>query len=238
VEAVFERGEVVPEGGERQVERLYMEADGIYVRLQRQPKKHLEVRSAIAYEGWKRLPGDRGDYRLCEKRVYCHAGEQFGFWEAQALLQAEEAPLRAAKQAQQAHRWVSKVAQEGWDLDWRIRQKVIDEMARGPVCCMEGNLAHLSAVRMKGKGRSWSPSSARNMAKVLELLANQDIHRWCFRRPDREEMPQKQRIQTRPRSTDPGQFLQASAPALYGPLPNNPWVQWLHQLIHPSHLPN
>jgi hypothetical protein len=60
VEAVFGRGEVVPEGGERRVERLYMEADGIYVRLQRQPKKHLELRSAIAYEGWKRLPGDRG----------------------------------------------------------------------------------------------------------------------------------------------------------------------------------
>jgi hypothetical protein len=79
VDAVFGRGEVVSEGGERRVERLYMEADGVYVRLQRQPKKHLEVRSAIAYEGWKRVPGDRGDYRLCGKRVYCHAGEKFDF---------------------------------------------------------------------------------------------------------------------------------------------------------------
>jgi hypothetical protein len=54
VQAVYERGERVPEAGERKVERLYMEADGVYVRLQRQPQSHIEVRSAIAYEGWER----------------------------------------------------------------------------------------------------------------------------------------------------------------------------------------
>ena len=310
VEAVFSRGADVPEGGERRVKRLYMEADGIYVRLQRQPKKHLEIRSAIAYEGWKRIPGDRGDYRLCEKRVYCHAGERFGFWEgvslawankwdlssleevihggdgarwvragpaefpgaiwqldsyhlsracgramgaemgkalyqtlragktarAQALLQADDAPLRESKTAQQAYRWVNKVAQEGWGLDWRIHQQVTDDTARG-LGCMEGNLAHLLAVRMKGKGRSWSPSGARNMAKVRELLTNQEIHPWCFRQPEKEKQPQKQRMRTHPGSTDPGQFLQASVPALYGPFPNKPWVLWLRHLIHPSHLP-
>jgi hypothetical protein len=311
VEAVFGRSEEVPEGGERGVERLYMEADGIYVRLQRQTKKHLEIRSAIAYEGWKRLAGDRGDYRLCEKRVYCHAGEPFGFWEGvslawakkwdlsrieevihagdgarwvragpeefpgaiwqldsyhlsracgramgaelgqalyqalregqtirtQALLQAEDAPFRESKQAQQAYRWVSKVAQEGWGLDWRIRQQVTDNAVRG-LGCMEGNLAHLLAVRMKGKGRSWSPYGARHMAKVRELMANQEIQRWCFRQPEREKISHKQRIRTRPGNTDPGQYLQASVPALQGPFQNKPWVQWLRQLSHPSHLPN
>jgi len=311
VEDVFGRGEVVPEGGERRVKRLYMEADGVYVHLQRQPNKHMEIRSAIAYEGWKRLAGDRGDYRLCEKRVYCHAGEQYGFWEgvslawahkwdlssleevihggdgarwvragseefpgaiwqldsyhlarscgramgaemgqalyqalregqtsrSQALLLAEDAPLRESKQAQQAYRWVSKVAQEGWGLDWRIRQKVTDDAARG-LGCMEGNIAHLLAVRMKGKGRSWSPSGARHMAKVRELLANQEIQRWCFRQADKNVIPKKQRFRTRPGNTDPSQFLQASVPALFGPFPNKPWVQWLRQLTHPSHLPN
>ena len=311
VEAVFGRGEDVPGGGERGVERLYMEADGIYVRLQRQSKKHLEIRSAIAYEGWKRLAGARGDYRLCEKRADCHAGERFGFWEgvslawarkwdlshlkevihggdgakwvragpeefpgalwqldgdhlsracgramgaelgqalyqalregktarAQALLIADEVPSRESKSVQQAYRWVNQVAQEGWGLDWRIRQQVTDDMARG-LGCMEGNLAHLLAVRMKGKGRSWSPSGARNMAKVRELLTNQEIQGWCFRQPEREEIPYKQRIQTRPQSTDPTQYLQASVPALHGPFPNMPWVQWLRLLIHPSHLLN
>ena len=155
---------------------------------------------------------------------------------AQALLQAEDAPLRETKPAQQAYRWVSKVAQEGWGLDWRIRQKVTDNTARG-LGCMEGNLAHLLAVRMKGKGRSWSPSGARYMAKVRELLTNQEIHRWCFRQTDREKLSQKQRIQTLPRSTDTSQFLHASVPALYGPFPNKPWVLWLRHRIHPSRLP-
>jgi hypothetical protein len=310
VEAVFAHGEVVPEAGERRVERLYMEADGVYVRLQRQPKKHLEVHSAIAYEGWERLPATRESYRLREKRVYCHAGEQFAFWEGvslawahkwdlrsvqevihggdgarwvragaeefpgaiwqldsyhlaracgramgaqvgqvlykalregktsqvQELLNTADALLREGKTAQQAYRWVNKVAQEGWGLDWRIRQNVTDDTARG-LGCMEGNQAHLLAVRMKGKGRSWSPSGAHHMAKVRELLANQEVQRWCFRQTHRE-IPRKLRIQTRPQGTDPCQYLHASVPALHGPFPNKPWVQRLRQLIHPSHLLN
>ena len=312
VEAVFGRGEVVPEAGERRVKRLFMEVDGIYIRLQRQAKKHLEVRSAIAYEGWKRLSGARGDYRLSEKRVYCHAGKQFDFWEglslawahkwdlsnldevifggdgaswvragteefpgaiwqldsyhlsracgramgaeigqalyhalregqtsrAQALLHAEDTPSRESKQAQQAYRWINKVAQEGWGLDWRVRQKVSDDSARG-LGCMEGNLAHLVADRMKGKGRSWSPSGARHMAKVRELLANHEFQRWCFRQAvDSVELPPKKHIRPRPRNTDPCQYLHASVPSLYGPYLNRPWVQWLRQCIHPSHLLN
>jgi len=89
-EAVFARGEAEPEVGERRVKRLYMEADGVYVRLQRQPKKHLEVRSAIAYEGWERLSSTREEYRLSEKRTYCHAGEQFSFWEGISLAWARK----------------------------------------------------------------------------------------------------------------------------------------------------
>ena len=311
VEAVFARGEVEPEAGERCVERLYMEADGMHVRLQRQPKKHLEVHSAIAYEGWERLFTAREGYRLCEKRVYCHAGEQSTFWEGaslawsrkwdlssvqevihggdgarwvragieefpgaiwqldsyhlaracgramgtqvgqalyqalrkgktsqvQTLLHADDAPLRAGKQAQQAYRWVNKVAQEGWGLDWRIRQNVTDDAVRG-LGCMEGNLAHVLAVRMKGKGRSWSPSGALHMAKVRQLLANREVHRWCFRQVHLEKTPQKHRIRPHPQGTDPCQHLQASFPALHGPFPNKPWVQWLRQLSHPSYLLN
>ena len=105
---------------------------------------------------------------------------------AQALLQAEDAPLRETKQPQQAYRRVSKVVQEGWGFDWCIRQKVTVDTARG-LGCMEGNLAHLLAVRMKGKGRSWSPSGARHMAKVRELLANQEIQQWCFQQTEQAE---------------------------------------------------
>jgi hypothetical protein len=309
-EAVFERGEDEPEVGERRVERLYMEADGMYVHLQKQPQKHMEVRSAIAYEGWERLPSAREEYRLCEKRAYCHAGKQFSFWEgvslawarkwdlssiqeailggdgarwirtgteefpgaiwqldsyhlsracgralgakagqvlyqalregkasqAQELLQTTDIPVNKGKQAQQAYHWMNKVAQEGWGLDWRFRQNVIDDTERG-LGCMEGNLAHLLAVRMKGNGRSWSPTGARNMAKVRELLANQEVKPWCYRQ-ELKQIPNKQRIQSRPLNTDPCQYLYATVPAFYGPFPNKPWVQYLRNLIHPSHLLN
>jgi hypothetical protein len=75
------------------------------------------------------------------------------------------------------------------------------------------------------------------MAKVRELLANQEVQHWCFRQTSRE-IPRKHRIQTRPQGTDPCQFLQAYVPVLQGPFPNKSWVQRLRQLIHPSHLLN
>jgi hypothetical protein len=307
VGAVFTRGETVAQAGERHIERLYMEADGVYVRLQRQPGTHLELRSAIAYEGWERLSGTREAYRLREKRAYCHVGERVSFWEgvslawthkwdlrcvreviiggdgaawiragvetfsgaiwqldsfhlaracrqvfgAQAgreLYQAlrtgyaaetqaslSQTPLREGKQSQRASRWVEKVAQEKWGLDWRVRQGLAMQEARA-LGCMEGNQAQLLAERMKGKGRSWSPSGAYHMAKVQELLANGEVQRWCYRQM-RFEKP-RTRYTPHPRSQPitPDQWLQANFPALYGPSPNAPWVQWLRQLIHPSHL--
>jgi hypothetical protein len=311
IEAVFGCGEAVPAVEGRCVERLYMEADGIYVRLQRQPRKHLEVHSAIAYEGWERLPATRESYRLCEKRVYCHAGEHATFWEgvslswghkwdlghvqevilagdgarwiragtqewpgaiwqmdsyhlaracgralgkkvgravyqalragrgsqAHTLLHTAGLPRHKGKQAQQAYKWVYKVAQAGWGLDWRVRQQVETDAARG-LGSMEGNLAHLLAKRMKAQGRSWSPAGARHMAKVRELLANQEVRSWCYRQALRETPTKDRYHRPRPRNTDPVQVLQASVPALYGPDSHKPWAQRLRQLIHSPHLLN
>jgi hypothetical protein len=309
IEAVFSRGEPIPQAGERRIERLYMEVDGVYVRLQKQPQTHLELQSAIAYEGWERLRGAREAYRLREKRVYCHAGDRTTFWEGGSLAwahkwdlrwvrdviiggdganwiragvevccgaswqmdgfhlaracrqalgaragreryqtlrtgQAPEAqpgsqspPLREGKQAQRASAWIDKVAQQNWGLDWRIRQGLTLDAARG-LGCMEGNQAQLLAERMKGKGRSWSPRGASHMAKVQELLTNGEVQHWCYR-----TMPVQQpreRYTHHPRSPQPApdQWLQAAVPALYGPAPNAPWVQSLRQLIHPINLPN
>lgn len=312
IEAVFGRGEVVAAAGERRVARLYMEADGLYVRLQRQPRKHLEVHCAIAYEGWKRLTTTRESYRLCEKRVYCHAGEQASFWEgvslawgqkwelaqiqevilggdgakwiragtqelpdtswqldsyhlaracgralgaevgqavyqalrtgqtaqAQILLQQGGPPRDKGKQAKQAYQWVTKVAQEEWGVDWRIRQQVPIATERG-LGSMEGNLAQLLAARMKAKGRSWSPEGALHMAKVRELLANREMRSWCFRQTP-NQWPIKGRSYNRPtpQATDPTQVIQASVPALYGPDSDKPWIQRLRQRVHHSHLLN
>ena len=309
VQAVYERGERVPEAGERKAKMLYMEADGVHVRLQKQPQSHIEVRSAIAYEGWERLAGAREAYRLRGKRVYCHANEQVPFWEGASLAWArhwdpnsvrkviiggdgagwiragsaafpeavwqldnfhlarscgraygaqvgqelygalragraseaqawlQHAPLREGKQAQRDARWVQKVAQEGWGLDWRVQLGVAMEEGRG-LGCMEGNQAQLLAARMKHKGRSWSPAGAHHMAKVRELCANHELDPWCYRKV-RTDRPQ--RLNTRRRRvqrTDLGDWLQASVPVLHGSAENDPWVQRLRQKIHPSHLPN
>ena len=309
VEAVFSRGEPIAQAGERCIERLYMEADGVYVRLQRQSQKHLELCSAIAYEGWERLCGAREGYRLREKQVYCHVGDRVSFWGgvslawahkwdlrqvreviiggdgaawirsgveefsgatwqldgfhlaracrqafgaqagrelyqrlrtgAAAKMQASlsQTPVREGKQAQRASRWVEKVTQEKWGLDWRVRQGAILEDARG-LGCMEGNQAQLLAARMKGKGRSWSPQGAYYMAKVQELLTNDEVQHWCYRKKRIEKSPA--RFTRHPRSPliAPDQWLQATVPALYGPSANAPWVKWLRQLIHPTHLLN
>lgn len=309
VEAVFERGEALAQAGEREVERLYIEADGVYVRLQRQPQRHLELRSAIAYEGWERLTTTREAYRLRGKRVYCHAVQPLPFWEGASLAWArrwdvsrvreviiggdgagwiragteefptavwhldnfhlaracgraygaqvgqglygalregqaaeveewlQQAPLREGKQAQRDSRWVKKVARERWGLDWRVRLGVAAQEARG-LGCIEGNQAHLLAVRMKGKGRSWSPAGAHHMAKVRELLANQEMEGWCYRPTHIEKLPRRHTEKPPPRRSDPGQWLRASIPALHGPAHNAPWAQRLRQNIHPPHLPN
>lgn len=84
IRACFREG-VVPESGGRVVPRLYIEADGLWVRLQREEQSHYEIKTAIAYEGWERLPQGGERYRLVNKRVYCHAVERVDFWEGAAL---------------------------------------------------------------------------------------------------------------------------------------------------------
>ena len=92
--ACFERGEDVG-GTERQVEELYTEADGVWIHVQREDRKHYEVKSAIAYEGWTALSRDR--YGLVGKRVYCHANEGIPFWEGASLEWAKEYDLAGVK---------------------------------------------------------------------------------------------------------------------------------------------
>lgn len=84
VEACFGRGEE-PERGEWVVPRLFLEADGVSVHLQRQEQRYGEVRVAIGYEGWERLPQAQERYRLIGKRVYCQGDEQIDFWEGVIL---------------------------------------------------------------------------------------------------------------------------------------------------------
>jgi hypothetical protein len=80
--------------GERVVSPLYVEADGVWVKTQREPAHPTgyELKCASAYEGWERVgeptPGHpRPHHRLVEKQVYCHAfdREALPFWEGASL---------------------------------------------------------------------------------------------------------------------------------------------------------
>jgi len=84
-EAVYKQGQRPHQEGRRVAERLFVEADGVYVRLQREEQRHLEIKSAIAYEGWERLGGALERYRLQEKRVYVHGVSNLAFWEGAGL---------------------------------------------------------------------------------------------------------------------------------------------------------
>ena len=88
-EDCFLRGKHPPPGaGKARV--LYVEADGLYVHLQRETRegkkqKHYELKNAIAYEGWERLSQKEERYRLVNKRVYCHSDSGTPFWDGAGL---------------------------------------------------------------------------------------------------------------------------------------------------------
>ena len=87
--------------GERVVPVLYVEADGVWVKTQREPdhRTGYELKCASRYEGWEQIgkatPGHpRDHYRLVAKQVYCHgfaradAKAPVPFWEAVDLALA------------------------------------------------------------------------------------------------------------------------------------------------------
>ena len=94
-EAQFERGEEMSEGRQRS-DILYTEADGVWIHLQREARKHYEVKSGIAYRGWRRVAGER--YELVGKRVYVHGDDTIPFWEGASLEWSKQYALDKVKQ--------------------------------------------------------------------------------------------------------------------------------------------
>jgi hypothetical protein len=90
-------GRVPEPAGERVVTPLYVEADGVHVKTQREPTHRggYELKCASAYEGWAHLAGPtpghpRPHFALVAKQVYCHAHATSGpetvpFWEGASL---------------------------------------------------------------------------------------------------------------------------------------------------------
>lgn len=61
-----------------------MEADGLWVHLQREKQGHYELKNAIVYEGWELIGDER--YELVNKRVYSHSDKSISFWEGLSLM--------------------------------------------------------------------------------------------------------------------------------------------------------
>jgi len=104
-EALFGDGELPP-SEEREVERLYVEADGVWIHLQRERQKMVEVWSSITYEGWQALTPRRPRsasppirYRLVEKRVFSDvAGRGTVFWQRHITALHHRYDLRSVSQ--------------------------------------------------------------------------------------------------------------------------------------------
>ena len=93
-ESCFLRGEDVCDGQQR-AEVIYTEADGVWVHLQREDPKRYEVKSGIAYRGWRSVGGGR--YELADKRVYVHAQAAIPFWEGASLEWGKQYALGAVR---------------------------------------------------------------------------------------------------------------------------------------------
>ena len=93
-ESQFEHGDDMSEGGQR-TDILYTEADGGWIHLQREKGRHHEVKSAIAYRGWRHVAEDR--YELVDNRVYAHGDDAIPFWEGASLEWAKRYALDEVK---------------------------------------------------------------------------------------------------------------------------------------------
>ena len=93
-EATFGKGEV-PEKGEEAVSRLFVEADGVNVALQREKERRGEVKVGIGYTGWEQVSRDR--YRVTGKVVRTGVEKPDAFWEGFWLRAYEQYDLSGLK---------------------------------------------------------------------------------------------------------------------------------------------
>ncbi|SMB93595.1 Uncharacterised protein family (UPF0236) [Thermanaeromonas toyohensis ToBE] len=90
---VFENGEVP--GGEEVAPELYIEADGVIIRLQREKEKRGEIKHIVAYEGKEEVR--RGRFSLKNKLVISSLRDGEGAWEESYALIGEKWDLSQTK---------------------------------------------------------------------------------------------------------------------------------------------
>jgi Uncharacterised protein family (UPF0236) len=116
---VFVAGKVP--AGKRKVPVLLVEADGKWVRLQRTPgQRSLEVKLALAYEGWEREGLKR--WRLRDKQVYVSTGDAPEVWEGLSARLARHYDLSRTRVAVagDAAGWVKQGREHFQDAIWQL----------------------------------------------------------------------------------------------------------------------
>jgi hypothetical protein len=137
-QALFTWGELPP-SEERTVERLYLEADGVWVALQREARKRAEVWTAISYEGWQpvgRAPNQR--YRLAGKQVFSEVATRSKlFWQRQVTALHRRYDFRTIRE------WV--LSGDGANWIW-------SGAAQFPGCVRQLDRFHLARALRTGLG--------------------------------------------------------------------------------------
>lgn len=95
---------------------------------------------------------------------------------------------------------------------------------------IEGNIDKILANRFKKRGMSWSPSGALNLAKIGQLIINDDWENWWPKEPEvifKQIKPQKEVQLPKEDKYDHKYCL----PVLVGPHQDRAWVKQLKELI-------
>jgi hypothetical protein len=93
--SLLEDGELPPRG-DRKVERLLLEADGLVVSLQREKKRRREMKLAFSYEGWEAC--GKGRFRTTNKTIHSGFSPTDEFWWDFSLSLAERYDLSAVEE--------------------------------------------------------------------------------------------------------------------------------------------
>jgi len=78
----LETGEI-PDSEGKPARRLLVEADGVFLSLQREKERKTEVKLGIAYEGWEKVGKDR--YKTVNKTVFADVANRDFFWAGMSL---------------------------------------------------------------------------------------------------------------------------------------------------------
>lgn len=165
VKQLYEAGEV-PVGEDRAVRRLFVEADGTMIALQREKERKAEIKIGIAYEGWEEVSKNR--YKVIEKTVYSAITSGGSFWEKFSLKLARKYDLPRVEEiigGGDGAGWVkSGVSLLGgkYQLDrFHLRRALLRSLSHqkeliSPVyqACNEGNMAKINALLIQARNRS------------------------------------------------------------------------------------